>query len=604
MFAKINRRYRRFKFIFFFSLVILILIPVFFTIYQMGFFSSVPKIKTENHYSENSPVLKVVANYDFCPRSFYDENNQISGLDIEVVNIIANELGYKLDIEFYDWPTCKKKMLNGEADLLLGLEIYSEMVGVSKTIPISYDHISVYGKESVFTVSSLSNKKVGLMANSIIKDLFDLNCEYVEYYTNTEILEAIESGEVDFGVCHNAIANKIIKNEKLNVEPGFTLMESYPAIGVRADKPNLVYDIDKVIKNLGEAGTLKKLEVKWIERFSSIKSFSAVFNKYEYFYIFYYIIALIYCFLMAFILIYVKTQIKIKKHIDILSSVAEIYMSMHYVNLKTDSVEESLSGNENINKIINLEDSASNKMIKIMTTQVVPSDVEKVLTFTDLSTLPNRLGDKKSISADFVGKNVGWFRCQFIAVTYDDNNVVQSVIFTTQVINDEKKREEELIYLSSVDELTRLFNRRAYEVDAAGENKKLSEDFVYISFDLNGLKRLNDSKGHAAGDELLQGAAESLSMVFNPYGKVYRMGGDEFSAMLHGDAETVVDLMDTLEKILKRWNGTYVKEISISSGIVMAKDYPGKTVEELSQIADDLMYKAKEEYYKKTGNRR
>ena len=48
--------------------------------------------------------------------------------------------------------------------------------------------------------------------------------------------------------------------------------------------------------------------------------------------------------------------------------------------------------------------------------------------------------------------------------------------------------------------------------------------------DVNRLKIVNDSQGHAAGDELLQGAASCMKKCFDSCGKVYRTGGDEFIA--------------------------------------------------------------------------
>ena len=83
----------------------------------------------------------------------------------------------------------------------------------------------------------------------------------------------------------------------------------------------------------------------------------------------------------------------------------------------------------------------------------------------------------------------------------------------------ERLEKEKLIYTSNTDELTRCFNRRAYENDI--KELRLSDEWVYISVDLNGLKRANDSYGHAAGDELICAAADCMRDSFHKYGKVY-----------------------------------------------------------------------------------
>lgn len=61
------------------------------------------------------------------------------------------------------------------------------------------------------------------------------------------------------------------------------------------------------------------------------------------------------------------------------------------------------------------------------------------------------------------------------------------------------------------------------------ENNSLSEITV-IMMDVNGLKTVNDSCGHMAGDELIIGAAKCIQTSMGEYGKVYRVGGDEFYA--------------------------------------------------------------------------
>ena len=127
---------------------------------------------------------------------------------------------------------------------------------------------------------------------------------------------------------------------------------------------------------------------------------------------------------------------------------------------------------------------------------------------------------KKIISGEFVGKDFGWFRASFVTIRADINEKPVKAIFTIQSIENEKKKEEMLIETSNTDELTGCLNRRAYEKDIRG--LRPSTEFVYVSMDVNGLKIVNDSLGHAAGDELLRGASYCIRKSFDDYGKVYR----------------------------------------------------------------------------------
>lgn len=75
-----------------------------------------------------------------------------------------------------------------------------------------------------------------------------------------------------------------------------------------------------------------------------------------------------------------------------------------------------------------------------------------------------------------------------------------------------KKSEEELELLSSTDGQTGIFNRRAYIEDIARKNRRGMDDIlVYLAIDINGLKSVNDKRGHEAGDELIKGTTECIN---------------------------------------------------------------------------------------------
>ena len=102
------------------------------------------------------------------------------------------------------------------------------------------------------------------------------------------------------------------------------------------------------------------------------------------------------------------------------------------------------------------------------------------------------------------------------------------------------KEKELLMYRSHTDELTGCFNRHAYEEDIV--QLRMDEAFVYISLDMNGLKTVNDSLGHAAGDELIRGVASCMKQCFAEVGKVYRIGGDEFVIIVLNQIQNIENL--------------------------------------------------------------
>jgi diguanylate cyclase (GGDEF)-like protein len=230
----------------------------------------------------------------------------------------------------------------------------------------------------------------------------------------------------------------------------------------------------------------------------------------------------------------------------------------------------------------------------------MPNQLDDFLTFTNIKTIRSRLSLKKLISADFIDVVSGWFRAQYITVDSTVDGIPNVVIYTTRNVDEEKRREENLIRISMTDEMTRLFNRRCYDEDLRQfRNSNLADNFVLFSIDVNGLKTVNDTKGHAAGDELIKGAANCLLLSIGNNGKVYRTGGDEFMAVIH--TENPEELRETINTKTKEWHGVYTEKISMSIGYASHKDNPAASIDELERLADADMYNEKDKYYKENG---
>ena len=232
--------------------------------------------------------------------------------------------------------------------------------------------------------------------------------------------------------------------------------------------------------------------------------------------------------------------------------------------------------------------------------RIMPDQLEAFLTFTDIGTVRSRLKNKKLISAEFIDVVSGWFRAQYITVESSPEGVPSVVIYTTRNVDEEKRREENLVRIAMTDEMTRLFNRRSYEEDLIEHRRNgLSEDIVLFSLDVDGLKPVNDTNGHAAGDELIRGAADCLALSIGNSGKAYRTGGDEFIAVVHtNDPEKI------RESIMERshaWRGQYSERVSVSVGYAAKKGRPDASIDDLEHDADADMYKEKEKHYREKG---
>ncbi len=297
----------------------------------------------------------------------------------------------------------------------------------------------------------------------------------------------------------------------------------------------------------------------------------------------------------------VNANERINSQKSILSTITDIYYSMHLIDMADYSIE-SLESNSLMDRVIKNGKNAADMLVSIVNNTISPEYVEATLAFTDLSTLKERLKNKKIISMDAIDRNVGWLRMSFIAMEIDDNNEPSKVIVATQIIDDDKKREEELSLQANRDELTGLYNRRAYEDDMlAYPDVPPEKDFVYAAIDINGLKVVNDNLGHAAGDDMIKGAAECLKRTFGNYGRVYRTGGDEFVSMFFADEEHMKAVLEDLERMTLEWKGELAPSVSLSIGYATKQEFLTETVEEMAKIADKRMYADKSLYYSRKG---
>lgn len=149
------------------------------------------------------------------------------------------------------------------------------------------------------------------------------------------------------------------------------------------------------------------------------------------------------------------------------------------------------------------------------------------------------------------------------------------------------------------DQLTELQNRRAYSEKIAQLATEMPPTCCVVSADINGLKQTNDTYGHAAGDEVIIGAAECLRQCFEDVGEIYRLGGDEFCIIITKEIDDIPERLRRLEQITASWRGKLIEGLSISYGVAITHN---KTdIDSTLRAADHSMYEYKRNYYMTSG---
>jgi diguanylate cyclase (GGDEF)-like protein len=172
------------------------------------------------------------------------------------------------------------------------------------------------------------------------------------------------------------------------------------------------------------------------------------------------------------------------------------------------------------------------------------------------------------------------------------------VLLSLVDITARKKAEAYLEYLGKHDVLTQLRNRAFYTEELARLSRKGPWPVGMIALDLNGLKEVNDERGHAAGDAMLRRIGEVLSKAVDAPACAARIGGDEFMVLLPGTDERGLQLMqERILSLLDLNNQFYPGDaVSVSMGTAICN--VGDSMEFVAHQADQAMYVAKACYYK------
>lgn len=160
---------------------------------------------------------------------------------------------------------------------------------------------------------------------------------------------------------------------------------------------------------------------------------------------------------------------------------------------------------------------------------------------------------------------------------------------------------EETIYLSRYDKLTNVYNRRYFEelfdtyIDKAVTN---NEEFLFVLFDLNGLKLVNDTYGHLAGDKLIETFTSKLRDLIEESDILARYGGDEFVAVFsHTDSQILNRKFEDLIKYFNNNPMMFEENNIICSFSYGIANFPNDGIKysELVKISDERMYQFKKE---------
>lgn len=167
--------------------------------------------------------------------------------------------------------------------------------------------------------------------------------------------------------------------------------------------------------------------------------------------------------------------------------------------------------------------------------------------------------------------------------------MLSTILQTELRLTEEARRSERLEAEALTDTLTHIYNRRAWDRSLASEEercRRYGHPAAVLAIDLNGLKRVNDIQGHAAGDALIAQTAAALRQASRSLDIVARLGGDEFGIL------SIECDHAGREALLKRVR-TALADANIQASVGLAMRTPATGLKGAWETADQLMYEEK-----------
>jgi diguanylate cyclase (GGDEF)-like protein/PAS domain S-box-containing protein len=177
---------------------------------------------------------------------------------------------------------------------------------------------------------------------------------------------------------------------------------------------------------------------------------------------------------------------------------------------------------------------------------------------------------------------------------------VDGVVVTARDVTERRALEEQLAHQAFHDSLTGLANRALFSdrvTHALGRGLRRQNLFAVLFIDLDDFKTVNDSLGHAAGDELLAAVARRLENCLRPEDTCARLGGDEFAVMIENltGPDDAVAVSRRVLAAMAEPLAVFGSEVLVQASIGIALGAGGQSTSEILRSADLAMYRAKSE---------
>ncbi len=290
---------------------------------------------------------------------------------------------------------------------------------------------------------------------------------------------------------------------------------------------------------------------------------------------------------------------------NIALALATSYSAIYYVDINTSLfIEYSLDNQYQVLKEIRHGDRFFERTLQEAKSVIIPEDQERFLGIVNKENLINEISKGNIVKVTYrliIDGKPEFVELSAMKLSSDTSHIILAVTS----IDSWKKKEDEYNkklnqekLLARTDALTNTLNKFAYKEIEKKINKEIKNDsideFSVFVFDINNLKTINDTLGHAAGDKYIKSAKRLIKKIFKQ-DDLYRIGGDEFTLILNNSDYYIRDFL--YEKInLENQKNKSLNKVTVAVGMA---DYNKDTDSSLADVfkkADDRMYEYKKEF--------
>lgn len=226
---------------------------------------------------DSAPVVRVASDSDFAPYEFKDEYGNVSGFDIDVMNAIGEDQGFRVENYTDRWEVIFENLDSKNRDMIAAAVPYSAERASKYLLSDPYAPLPstlLYLDESLNlnSLNDLSNVRIGVLDDTVQHEFFSsgqFKVKSVEpYITTFAAVQAMAQGKVD-AVAEDSGALRYIMEDLPSLQPQYFDYEDLTAEAARKvlvidkDQPELLEKVNAGLKTIKENGTYGKLTTKW-----------------------------------------------------------------------------------------------------------------------------------------------------------------------------------------------------------------------------------------------------------------------------------------------------------------------------------------------------